>query len=207
MYRNILYKLIVLMFVSFGFSQRVMLITKTNDMYSSSNEFTIDKKNVTFWEGELVLMTVPIRSLVEVRYAEKSYFQLGNPCVWVGTLGMASAAGASVAGQFSDEILLYSAGGGVAFYFMGKILNAIGARFGRDIVYQDFDRLDSSTKHLVLETVNLDMKKRKNELEGEEFYYGPEGKRDKLLFFTWDGKRPWKKKYKPKKKIVRFSWF
>lgn len=207
MFKNHLFTLIILVFVSMGYGQRVMLITKTNDMYSSSNDFTIDKKNITFWEGELVLMTVPIRSLVEVRYAEKSYFQLGKPFVWMGVLGMASAAGASTMGQFSDDILLYSAGGGLALFSIGKILNTIGARFGRDIVYQDFDRLDNRTKHLVLETVNIDLRKRKNELDGEEFYYGPEGKRDRLLFFTWDGRKLWKKKYKPKKKIVRFSWF
>jgi len=207
MFRALIYSILFTILISVGHAQRVMLITKTNDMYSSSNDYTVNKKNITFWDGELVLMTVPINSLVEVRYAEKSYFHVGTPCVWMGLLGMASGVSVSAAGQFSDDILLYAGGGGLLVYLFGKTLNFIGAKFGRDIVYQDFDRLDLTTKKLILKTVNLDMKRRKNEMDHEEFMYGPEGKRDRLLFFTWEGKKPWKKKYKPKKKIVRFSWF
>ena len=149
-------------------------------------------------------MTVPIKSLVEVRYAEKSYYFLGKPCTFVGALVMASAAGASAAGQMTDEYMAIGVGGGFAIYLLGKTLNLIGARFGRDIVYQDFDRIDYSIQKLVLESINLDMEKRGKE---SQFMYGPEGQRTRFLFFTWKGKKPWKKKYKPKKKIVRFSFF
>ena len=83
------------LFLSIGFSQRIMLFTKTNDIFSSSNKFTIKKKKLIFWQDKVVLTTVPIKSLVEVRYAEKSYYSLGKPCTIVGGLAMASAAGAS----------------------------------------------------------------------------------------------------------------
>jgi hypothetical protein len=78
------------------------------------------------------------------------------------------------------------------------------ARFGRDIVYQNFDRIDYSTQKLVLKSINLDMEKRSKE---SQFMYGSEGRKTRFLFFTWKGKKPWKKKYKPKKKIIRFSFF
>ncbi len=189
--------------LSIGFSQRIMLFTKTNDIFSSSNKFTIKKKKLIFWQDKVVLTTVPIKSLVEVRYAEKSYYALGEPCTIVGGLAMASAAGASAAGQMTDEYMA-GIGGGLGVYILGKTLNLIGARFGRDIVYQDFDRIDYSTQKLVLESINLDMEKRSKE---SQFMYGPEGRKTRFLFFTWKGKKPWKKKYKPKKKIIRFSFF
>jgi len=203
------------LFLSIGFSQRIMLFTKTNDIFSSSNKFTIKKKKLIFWQDKVVLTTVPIKSLVEVRYAEKSYYSLGQPCIIVGGLAMASAAGASAAGQMTDEYMAIGIGGGLGVYILGKTLNLIGARFGRDIVYQDFDRIDYSTQKLVLESINstqklvlksinLDMEKRSKE---SQFMYGPEGRKTRFLFFTWKGKKPWKKKYKPKKKIIRFSFF
>ena len=192
------------LFLSIGFSQRIMLFTKTNDIFSSSNKFTIKKKKLIFWQDKVVLMTVPIKSLVEVRYAEKSYYSLGKPCTIIGGLAMASAAGASAAGQMTDEYMAIGIGGGLGVYILGKTLNLIGARFGRDIVYQDFDRIDYSIQKLVLESINLDMEKRSKE---SQFMFGPEGRKTRFLFFTWKGKKPWKKKYKPKKKIIRFSFF
>ena len=192
------------LFLSIGFSQRIMLFTKTNDIFSSSNKFTIKKKKLIFWQDKVVLTTVPIKSLVEVRYAEKSYYSLGKPCTIVGGLAMASAAGASVAGQMTDEYMAIGIGGGLGVYILGKTLNLIGARFGRDIVYQNFDRIDYSTQKLVLKSINLDMEKRSKE---SQFMYGPEGRKTRFLYFTWKGKKPWKKKYKPKKKIIRFSFF
>ena len=201
---KLIYIIAMALFLSIGFSQRIMLFTKTNDIYSSSNNFTIKKEKLIFWQEKVVLMTVPIKSLVEVRYAEKSYFSLGKPCTIVGGLAMASAAGASAAGQMTEEYLAIGIGGGLGVYILGKTLNLIGARFGRDIVYQDFDRIDYSTQKLVLESINLDMGKRSKE---SQFMYGPEGRRTRFLFFTWKGKKPWKKKYKPKRKIIRFSFF
>ena len=192
------------LFLSIGFSQRIMLFTKTNDIFSSSNKFTIKKKNLIFWQDKVVLTTVPIKSLVEVRYAEKSYYSLGKPCTIVGGLAMASAAGVSAAGKMTDEYMAIGIGGGLGVYILGKTLNLIGARFGRDIVYQNFDRIDYSTQKLVLKSINLDMEKRSKE---SQFMYGPEGRKTRFLFFTWKGKKPWKKKYKPKKKIIRFSFF
>jgi len=192
------------LFLSIGFSQRIMLFTKTNDIFSSSNKFTIKKKKLIFWQDKVVLMTVPIKSLVEVRYAEKSYYSLGKPCTIVGGLAMVSAAGASAAGQMTDEYMAIGIGGGLGVYILGKTLNLIGARFGRDIVYQNFDRIDYSTQKLVLKSINLDMEKRSKE---SQFMYGPEGRKTRFLFFTWKGKKPWKKKYIPKKKIIRFSFF
>ena len=201
---KLIYIIAMALFLSIGFSQRIMLFTKTNDIYSSSNNFTIKKEKLIFWQEKVVLMTVPIKSLVEVRYAEKSYFSLGKPCTIVGGLAMASAAGASAAGQMTEEYLAIGIGGGLGVYILGKTLNLIGARFGRDIVYQNFDRIDYSTQKLVLESINLDMEKRSKE---SQFMYGPEGRRTRFLFFTWKGKKPWKKKYKPKRKIIRFSFF
>ncbi|MBT3998955.1 MAG: hypothetical protein HOF03_03395 [Candidatus Marinimicrobia bacterium] len=196
--------MIISLFLSVGFSQRVMLFTKTNDIFTSSNKFTIKNKRIVFWQDKVVLMTVPIKSLVEVRYAEKSYFSMGNPCIVLGTLGIASTMGASAAGQLTSEYMAIGAGGGLLIYLMGKTLNLIGARFGRDIVYEDFDRMVYNTQKLILESINLDMEKRSKE---SQFMYGPEGRKTRFLFFTWEGKKPWKKKYKPKRKIIRFSFF
>ena len=193
---------------SFGISQRVQLFTKTDDIYTSANHFTIKNKRVIFWEDKVVLMTVPVKNLVEVRYAEKSYAYIGTPCVFIGSLVMASTVGLAVSGQIntayaSNEELLIGLGGGLAFYSLGKLLKLIGARFGRDIIYEHFDHLDGSTKQLILESITLDMQKREKQ---SEFMYGPEGRKTGLKL-SWEGKKPWKKKYKPKRKIIRFSFF
>ena len=189
-------------------AQRIQLFTKTEDIFTSSNNFTIKNRKVIFWENKIVLMTVPIKNLVEVRYAEKSYSYVGTPCVFIGTLMLAATAGLGVAGHLeeayvSEKELLAGVGGGISLYLIGKLLRLIGARFGSDIVYEDFDRLDRSTKNLILESISLDMKKKEKQ---SEFMYGPEGKR-KGLKLSWEGKKPWKKKYKPKRKIIRFSFF
>ena len=193
---------------SFGISQRVQLFTKTDDIFTSANHFTIKNKRVIFWEDKVVLMTVPVKNLVEVRYAEKSYAYIGTPCVFIGSLVMASTVGLAVSGQIntayaSNEELLIGLGGGLAFYSLGKLLKLIGARFGRDIIYEHFDHLDGSTKQVILESITLDMQKREKQ---SEFMYGPEGRKTGLKL-SWEGKKPWKKKYKPKRKIIRFSFF
>ena len=189
-------------------AQRIQLFTKTEDIFTSSNNFTIKNRKVIFWENKIVLMTVPIKNLVEVRYAEKSYSYVGTPCVFIGTLILAATAGLGVAGHLeeayvSEKELLAGVGGGISLYLVGKLLRLIGARFGSDIVYEDFDRLDRSTKKLILESISLDMQKKEKQ---SEFMYGPEGKK-KGLKLSWEGKKPWKKKYKPKRKIIRFSFF
>ena len=189
-------------------AQRIQLFTKTEDIFTSSNNFTIKNRKVIFWENKIVLMTVPIKNLVEVRYAEKSYSYVGTPCVFIGTLMLAATAGLGVAGHLeeayvSKKELLAGVGGGISLYLIGKLLRLIGARFGSDIVYEDFDRLDRSTKKLILESISLDMQKKEKQ---SEFMYGPEGKK-KGLKLSWEGKKPWKKKYKPKRKIIRFSFF
>ena len=198
------YLLILQLLLSIGYAQRVQLFTRTDDIFTSSNHFTLENRKVIFWEDEVVLMTVPIKDLVEVRYAEKSYHSLGTPFTFIGALSMAASLGASVSGQMTNELMLYGVGGGITIYLLGKTLNLIGARFGRDIVYQDFDRLDFDTQKLVLESIGLDMRKRDKQ---SEFMYGSEGRRTRLLFFTWEGRNILKKKYKPKRKIVRFSFF
>ena len=193
---------------SFGISQRVQLFTKTDDIYTSANHFTIKNKRVIFWEDKVVLMTVPVKNLVEVRYAEKSYAYVGTPCVFIGSLVMASTVGLAVSGQIntayaSNEELMIGLGGGLAFYSLGRLLKLIGARFGRDIIYEHFDHLDGSTKQLILESITLDMQRKEKQTE---FMHGPEGRKTGLKL-SWEGKKPWKKKYKPKRKIIRFSFF
>jgi len=89
---------------SFGISQRVQLFTKTDDIFTSANHFTIKNKRVIFWEDKMVLMTVPVKNLVEVRYAEKSYAYVGTPCVFIGSFAMASTVGLAVAGQINTAL-------------------------------------------------------------------------------------------------------
>ncbi len=207
------YFLILLFLSSFSFSQRIQLFTKANDIFTSSNRFTVKSTKVIFWEEKVVLMTVPIRNLVEVRYAETSYSYLGNPFVLFGSVVLATTAGLAVAGNLQsldfnnddayDDELLGIIGIGFGSYIVGKFFNLVGARFGRDIVYKDFDHLDETTKKLILESIGIDMQKKEKE---SRFVYGPEGKRTDLNL-SWKGKKPWKRKYKPKKKIIRFSFF
>ena len=207
------YLIVLILLSTFAFSQRIQLFTKADDIFTSSNRFTVKNTKVIFWQDKVVLMTVPIRNLVEVRYAETSYSYLGKPFVFLGSVVLATTAGLAVAGNLQsldlnnddayDDELLAILGVGFFSYFTGKFLNLIGARFGRDIVYKDFDRLDETTKKLILESIGLDMQKKEKE---SRFVYGPEGNRTDLRL-SWEGKRPWKKKYKPKKKIIRFSFF
>ena len=207
------YLIIAFLLLSSVFSQRIQLFTKADDIFTSSNRFTVKNTKVIFWEDKVVLMTVPIRNLVEVRYAETSYSYLGKPFVLIGSVVLATTAGLAVAGNLQsldfnnddayDDELLGLLAAGFTSYFVGKFLNLVGARFGRDIVYKDFDHLDATTKKLILESIGLDMQKKEKE---SRFVYGPEGKRTDFNL-SWEGKRPWKKKYKPKKKIIRFSFF
>ena len=99
-----------------------------------------------------------------------------------------------------DDTITYY---GISLYYFGKLLKTIGFRFGRDVIYEDFDRLSKTTKMLILESISLDMQKK--EKEGK-FMPGPEGRLEGVKL-SWEGKKPWKTKYKPKKKIVRFSFF
>ena len=207
------YLIIAFLLLSSVFSQRIQLFTKADDIFTSSNRFTVKNTKVIFWEDKVVLMTVPIRNLVEVRYAETSYSYLGKPFVLIGSVILGTTAGLAVAGNLQsldfnnddayDDELLGILAAGFTSYFVGKFLNLVGARFGRDIVYKDFDHLDATTKKLILESIGLDMQKKEKE---SRFVYGPEGKRTDFNL-SWEGKRPWKKKYKPKKKIIRFSFF
>jgi hypothetical protein len=202
------YLIILQLFLSIGFAQRIQLFTKTDDIFTSANRFSVKNRKVIFWEDDLVLMTVPIKNLVEVRYSEKSYSYIGTPCIYLGALSLSAAAALSVAGHLealdlTQGQLIKVVGGGVVTYYFGKMLKLLGGRFGNDIVYEDFDRLDRSTKNLILESISLDMQKKEKQ---SQFMYGPEGKKKKLKF-SWQGKKPWKKKYKPKRKIIRFSFF
>ena len=207
------YLIITFFLFSSVFSQRIQLFTKADDIFTSSNRFTVKNTKVIFWEDKVVLMTVPIRNLVEVRYAETSYSYLGKPFVLIGSVILGTTAGLAVAGNLQsldfnnddayDDELLGILAAGFSSYLVGKFFNLVGARFGRDIVYKDFDHLDVTTKKLILESIGLDMQKKEKE---SRFVYGPEGKRTDFNL-SWEGKRPWKKKYKPKKKIIRFSFF
>ena len=202
------YLIILQLLLSIGQAQRIQLFTRTDDIFTSSNHFTLKNRKVVFWEDEIVLMTVPIKNLVEVRYSEKSYSYVGTPCIFPGSLMLAATAGLGAAGHLeesyvSDQELLIGVGGGIGLYVIGKLLKLIGARFGSDIVYEDFDRLDRSTRNLILESISLDMQKKEKQ---SEFMYGPEG-RKKGIKLSWEGKKPWRSKYKPKRKIIRFSFF
>lgn len=202
------YLILITFICSSGLAQRVQLFTKADDIFTSSNYFSLKNKKVVFWEDKVVLMTVPTKNIVEVRYSEKSYSYIGTPCVFTGSMVLALTAGAAAAGQIntayaSSQELMIGLGGGIFIYILGKALKTIGARFGSDIVYEHFDHLDSSTKKLILESITLDMQKKAKQ---SEFMYGPEGERGGLKF-TWEGKKPWKKKYKPKRKLIRFSFF
>ena len=200
---------LILIIVSAGYSQRVQLFTKANDVFTSSNQFKVKSKEVIFVEDDgVVLMTVPIKNLVEVRYSEKSYRYCGTPFVFLGSITLAATAGLGAAGQLNTAFgnsqgILIGVGSGATLFYFGKLLRLIGFRFGRDIIYEDFDRLSRSTKKLILESISLDVQKKNKE---SKFMPGPEGRLEGLKL-SWEGKKPWKTKYKPKKKIVRFSFF
>ena len=187
------------------FGQKILLYTENNDVFASGNPFTIEEDNVVFWQGDLILMTIPIKSLEEIRYAEKSYKPAGIPCVLFGKFLMATVFGASVVGQPDYTVAGLSMG--LAFYLTGKGLNYFGAKFGRDIIYYDINQLDLSARKMILSSISMDLEKRKKHNYRSEFHYGPEGRKKTFLGLSWDGKKPWKNRKKVKKKILRFSFF
>ena len=82
---------ITLILLSIGYAQRVQLFTKANDVFTSSNQFKVKPREVVFIEEDgVVLMTVPIKNLVEVRYSEKSYRYCGTPFVFLGSVTLAA---------------------------------------------------------------------------------------------------------------------
>ena len=146
---------IILILFSAGYPQRIQLFTKANDVFTSANQFKVESKEVIFIEDDgVVLMTVPIKNLVEVRYSEKSYQYCGTPFVFLGSITLAATAGLGAAGQLNTAFgnsqgILIGVGTGASLFYFGKLLRLIGFRFGRDIIYEDFDRLSRSTKKLM----------------------------------------------------------
>ena len=195
----------IFLFSSITFGQKVLLYTENDDVFASGNPFTIEDESVVFWQEELIIMTIPIASLNEIRYAEKSYKPAGVPCVMLGKFIAAAVIGASVAGQ--PDYAVPGITVGLLLYMTGKLLNNVGAKFGRDVIYYDIDDLDVNDRKMILSTISMDLDKRKKQNYRSEFHYGPEGKKRNLLGFNWDGKKPWKNKKKIKKKILRFSFF
>mgnify|MGYP001224987629 FL=1 len=209
--------LIFLFFLSFGYSQKIILYTKAKDVFVSSNDFTIENKNIVFWEDDAVLISIPISSLIKMRYATKTYRPAGTPCAFLGLVAMGSSIGAATFGYpdfiFSEpkiyELPIGVGGIGLGLYLSGKLLNFFGAKFGRDIIYYNLKQQDYEDRKIILESIALDLKKRKSKRYKGEFQYEPEGRKKSLFGLTWDGKKPWNtsKKKKPKKKILRFSFW
>ena len=165
--------IVIIILLSCISAQRVQLFTKSNDIFTSSNQFDVKNREVVFMEEDIVLTTIPIKNLIEVRYAEKSYKYIGSPCVFLGSLILASTAGLGAAGQIKTayldtEQLIIGLGSGFSLYFFGKLLKTIGVRFGKDVIYEDFDRLSKSTKTLILESISLDMKKKEKAINNEK---------------------------------------
>tara|TARA_Y100001970_G_scaffold97303_1_gene122516 strand:- start:2848 stop:3465 length:618 start_codon:yes stop_codon:yes gene_type:complete len=186
-------------------AQKVILYTENDDVFSSANPFTIEDNNIVFWKEDLVLMTIPIGSINEIRYAEKSYRPAGSPIVFIGKFLITVFLGSAVAGQ--PDYVVPGISLGLGFYLIGKSLNILGAKFGRDVIYYDIVELDEPTRIMILKSISMDLEKRKKSNDRSEFHYGPEGKKKNLFGFAWDGKKPWgKSKKKPKKKILRFSF-
>ena len=91
---------IILILFSAGYPQRIQLFTKANDVFTSSNQFKENQREVIFIEDDgVVFMTVPIKNLVEVRYSEKSYQYCGTPFVFLGSITLAATAGLGAAGN------------------------------------------------------------------------------------------------------------
>ena len=107
-------------------------------------------------------MTIPIASLNEIRYAEKSYKPAGVPFVMLGKFIAATVIGASVAGQ--PDYAVPGITVGLLLYMTGKLLNNVGAKFGRDVIYYDIDDLDVNDRKMILSTISMDLDKRKTEL-------------------------------------------
>ena len=51
------YLLILQLLVSVAYSQRVQLFTRTDDIFTSSNHFTLKNRKVIFWEDDVVYVT------------------------------------------------------------------------------------------------------------------------------------------------------
>lgn len=197
----------LLLFISIGLGQKVILFTNAGDVISSSKEFTVEDEDVIFWDKDVILLTQPIHSITEIRYAQKTYKLAGMPCVIMGKLAMVSSMGAATIGQ--SDYLFMGVGGGLVIYLLGKTMNLFGAKFGRDIIYYELDDTGSNTQKLILESISLDMKKRKNPKYKSEFQYSPDGKKKHLFGLSWEGRNPWKfdNKNKRKNKILRFSFW
>ena len=93
------YLIILYLFNAIIFSQRIQLFTMAEDIFTSSNRFTVKNTKVIFWEDKVVLMTVPIKNLVEVRYAETSYSYIGKPFVFSGSVVLGILAGLGITGN------------------------------------------------------------------------------------------------------------
>jgi hypothetical protein len=197
----------LLLFISIGLGQKVILFTNAGDVIASSKEFTVEDEDVIFWDKDVILLTQPIHSITEIRYAQKTYKLAGMPCVIMGKLAMVSSMGAATIGQ--SDYLFMGVGGGLVIYLLGKTMNLFGAKFGRDIIYYELDDTGSNTQKLILESISLDMKKRKNPKYKSEFQYSPDGKKKHLFGLSWEGRNPWKSdnKNKRKNKILRFSFW
>ena len=90
-----------------------------------------------------------------------------EPLGFLGTL-MLAMAGLGAADHLeesyvSEQELMLGVGGGISLYLIGKLLKLIGARFGSDIIYE-FRSLRSILKNLILESISLDMQKKKNKV-------------------------------------------
>ena len=110
-------------------------------------------------------MTVPIKNLVEVRYSEKSYRYCGTPFVFMGSITLAATAGLEPYKSIKYSFWKFTGyfnwcWSRASLFYFGKLLRLIGFRFGRDIIYEDFDRLSRSTKKLILESISLDVQKK-----------------------------------------------
>ena len=93
---------------------------------------------------------------------EKSYRYCGTPFVFLGSITLAATAGLGAAGQLNTAFensqgILIGVGGGLTLFYFGKLLRLIGFRFGRDIIYEDFDRLSRPTKKLILESIQYNI--------------------------------------------------
>ncbi len=199
--------LIILIFISIGLGQKVILFTDTGDVISSLNDFTVEGEDIVFWDNGVILFTQSIHSITDIRYAQKTYKLAGMPCVIMGKLAMASSVGVATIGQF--DYLFIGVGGGLVIYLLGKIMNLFGAKIGRDKIYYNLNYIGFNTQKLILESISLDIKKQKNPKNKSEFQYSPNGKKKHLFGLSWEGRNPLKsnKKNKRKNKFLRFSFW
>ena len=151
-----IFKLIPFILFFFSLShvngQKIILYTENDDVFASANPFTIEDNNIIFWKEDLVIMTIPVSSLNEIRYAEKSYKPAGSPIVFVGKFFITVFLGSAVAGQ--PDYVAPGISFGVGLYVIGKCLNFLGAKFGRDVIYYDILELDDPTRIMILKSFN-----------------------------------------------------